>query len=140
MHFLSPQLLVALATVILPTSACIHFNATIKDFLLTINNWDDGNNDQQLQIGDPEGDIICAGENLSPTQEGQWSVECSKQGAVFDVFLDETNRSSLFVFYSYINLEAACLQQGKEHPSRFFFPLRIGSEDGVVFQKDIYCD
>lgn len=116
--------------------ACLHFNATLTDdHKLTVNSWDDSNNNDAVQ---PQ-DHICRGTDLSLVsgKDNQWSVPCDTHGTVFDVFLDKNSGRFLDIFFSYENKEAAGLNV--DGSQDFFFNFRVGSRDGKWFKAREFC-
>ncbi|KXT15862.1 hypothetical protein AC579_10418 [Pseudocercospora musae] len=117
-------------------SATLYFNATLHDTSLTVNSWDDTNNDGKQQ---PQ-DIICTGRDLKPVSTNQWNVKCTggpdnrKSETVFDVFLEPNTKRFLDVIYRYSNPDVAALNVG-EDPDQIFFNFRVGSVDGKFFKS-----
>ncbi|EME86682.1 uncharacterized protein MYCFIDRAFT_210580 [Pseudocercospora fijiensis CIRAD86] len=117
-------------------SATLYFNATLSGTSLTVNSWDDTNNDGKQQ---PQ-DIICSGKDLQPVSSYQWMVKCTggpdkrKSDTVFDVFLEPNTKRFLDVIYRYSNPDASALNVG-DNADQFLFNFRVGSVDGKFFKS-----
>ncbi|CAK4032724.1 Hypothetical predicted protein [Lecanosticta acicola] len=121
------------------TTACVYFNATLNsNNALTVDMWDDANQDRIRQSSDP----TCTASNLACSGSNHWSVPCvsntGAQNTTLEVYLDAQTKHFLRVVYRYLNPSAADRQVN--HDPEFIFTWEAGSVDGEHFKTRQFCD